>query len=142
MQSPRQSQKLLTHQCHKPSGFTVKKFIVDRILELESSVTVCVISAPCENHAAFVILGKLFISVNPDVLWKFPAIRGKRPNFVFLQIFDMYSSTETVVQCGGTISDHFPLSTWVRQGCVLETTHSRQCMGQNVGNRGMRMTTQ
>ena len=56
-----------------------------------------------------------------DVLWRILALRGILPKLVKL-ISDLYSGSESVVRCDGTISDYFPVNTGVRRGCVLAPT--------------------
>ena len=76
---------------------------------------------------------KAFVSVCRDALWKILELRGIPPRLVQL-ISSLYSNTESAVKCGGTITDFFPVSTGVRQGCVLEPSLFSACMDWIMGN--------
>ena len=76
-------QKLLTHQRHEQSGFTLKKSTVDRILALRV-FTDRMRYFRIELLTAYGDLRKAFDSANRDVLWKFLALRGLPPKLVKL----------------------------------------------------------
>ena len=62
--------------------------------------------------AAYVDVRKAFDSVNRDVLWRTPALRGIPPKLDNL-ICDLYSGTVGAVMCDGTISEYFLVNTGV-----------------------------
>ena len=61
--------------------------------------------------------------MNRDALWRILGLRGVPPKLNDL-MSELYSGTESAVQCGSAISDLFPVVTGVRQGCVLAPTLS------------------
>ena len=65
--------------------------------------------------------------MNRDALWRILGLRGVPPNLIDL-MSELYCGTESVVRCGGTIYDLFPVVTEVRQGCVLAPTLFSTCM--------------
>ena len=75
-------------------------------------------SRGCSNFTAYVDLHKAFNSVNLDALWRILGLCGVPPKLINL-ISVLYSGTESAVRCDGCISDLFPISTGVLQGCVL-----------------------
>ena len=77
--------------------------------------------------AADVDLCKAFDSVNGDALWRILVLCGVSPKLINLMC-ERYSGTNSVVRCGDTISDLFPLVTGVRQGCELAPTLFSTCM--------------
>ena len=54
------------------------------------------------------------------------------------QSSERYSATESVVRCGGTISDLFPVVIGVRLGCVLAPTLFNTCMAWIMGRMSER----
>ena len=102
---------LLEHQRPEQSGFTPKRSTIDRILALR------VLTERRREFrqgllAAYVDLCKAFDSVNQDALWRILGLRGVPPKLIDL-MSEIYSGTESAVECGGTISDLFPVVTGV-----------------------------
>ncbi len=77
--------------------------------------------------AAYVDLCKAFDSVHREALWRVLQFQGVPSKLVDL-IAALYSGTESVVRCGGAISDFFPVDSGVCQGCVLAPTLLSACM--------------
>ncbi len=122
---------LLEYQRPEQAGFTPKRSTTDRILGLR------VLTERKREFqqgllAAYVDLRKAFDSVNRDALWKLLSLRGLPPKLIDL-ISALYSGTESVVRCGTTVSDPFPVPTGVRQGCVLAPTLFNTCMDWVLG---------
>ena len=120
------SQHLLEHPHPEQSGFTPKRSTIDRFLTLR------VLTEHRREFrqgllAAYVDLCKAFDSVNPDALWRVLGLHGVPPKLIDL-MSELYSGTESVMRCGGTISDIFPVVTGVCQGCVLAPTIFSNCM--------------
>ena len=112
--------QLLAHQRPEQSGFTPKRSTVDRILALR-----VLIERRREFGrgllAAYIDFRKAFDSVSREALWRILGLRGIPQRIVHL-IASLYSGTESMVKCGGSISDSFLVNTGVRQGCVLAPT--------------------
>ena len=53
-------------------------------------------------------------------------------------ISELYSGTESVVRCGGSISYIFPVVTGIHQGCVLPPTPLSDCMDWILGEMSER----
>ena len=64
--------------------------------------------------------------MNRDALWRILGLRGVPPKLIHL-MSELYSGTESVVRCGDTISDLFPVVTGVLQWCVLAPTLFSAC---------------
>ena len=119
-------QQLLDHQRPEQSGFTPKRSTVDRILALR------VLTERFREFdrgllAAYIDFKKAFDSVSRDALWRLLELRGIPPELIHL-ISALYSDTESAVRYGGVTSDFFPVSTGVRQGCVLAPSLFSTCM--------------
>ena len=119
-------QQLLDHQRPEQSGFTPKRSTVDRILALRV-LTERLREFDRNLLAAYIDFKKAFDSVSRDALWRLLELRGIPTQLVHL-ISALYSGTESVVKYGGTTSDSFPVSTGVRQGCVLAPSLFSICM--------------
>jgi exonuclease III len=117
---------LLLHQRLEQSGFTPKRSTVDRILALR-----VLIERKREVNqgllAAYIDFRKAFDSVNRDALWRLLGKRGIPPKLISL-LSALYSGTASAVKLAGCTSDFFPVSTGVRQGCVLAPTLFNACM--------------
>ena len=111
---------LLEHQRPEQSGFTSKRSTIDHILALRV-LTECRREFRQGLLAAYVGLCKAFNSMNRDAPWRIFGLRGVPPKLINL-MSELYSSTESAVRCGGTISDLFPVVTGVRQWCALAPT--------------------
>ena len=77
--------------------------------------------------AAYIDFRKAFDSVSRDALWRVLRLRGIPTALVEL-ISSLYTGSESAVKCGGTSSDFFPVTTGVKQGCVLAPTLFSSCM--------------
>ena len=128
---------LVKHQRPEQSGFTPKKSTVDRILALR-----ILIERRREFHkrflGAYVDFKKAFDSVHRETLWELLRLRGV-PNEILRLIRALYTDTESAVRWGGDTSDSFPVSTGVRQGCVLAPSLFGVCMDrvmEGAVNRG------
>ena len=75
--------------------------------------------------------------MNRDALWRILGLRGVPPKLIHL-MSELYSGTESVVRCGDTISDLFPVVTGVSQGCVLAPTLFSTCMDWILGRNSER----
>ena len=117
---------LLVHQRPEQSGFTPKKSTVDRILALR-----VLIERRREFRrpffGAYVDFRKAFDSVHRDTLWELLRLRGI-PEEILGLVRALYSGTESAVRHGGGTSEFFPVSTGVRQGCVLAPSLFSVCM--------------
>ena len=82
--------------------------------------------------AAYVDLKKAFESLHHEVLWDLLRIRGIPAGIIGL-LSGMYSGTESVVKCVGSVSSFFPVHTEVRQGCVLASSHFNSCIDWLLG---------
>ena len=71
--------------------------------------------------AAFVDLAKAFDTVNRDGLWKNQARFGCPPKFLTIR-HHLHEGQQGQVKHNGSLSDSFPISNGVKQGCVLATT--------------------
>ena len=80
-----------------------------------------------QTRVSSVDLWKGFDSVNRDALWRILDLRGVPPKVIDL-ISELHSGTESVVRCGDTISDLFPVVSGVRQVCVLAPTLFSACL--------------
>ena len=83
------------------------------------------------------ISAKCSDSVNRDGLWRILGVRGVPSKLINL-MSELYSGTESVVRCGDTISDLFPVVTGVRQGCLLAPTLFSACMDWILGRMSER----
>ena len=123
---------LLETQRPEQSGFTPKKSTTDRILALR-----VLVERRREFQrgllAAYVDLKKAFDSVHRESLWELLRLRGMPAGIIGL-ISGLYSGTESAVKCGGGTSDFFPISSGVRQGCVLAPTLFNTCMDWIMGH--------
>ena len=70
-------------------------------------------------YAAFVDLTKAFDTVSRDGLWKNLTRLGCPPKFLTIQL---HEGQQGHVKHNGTLSDSFPISNGVKQGCVLAPT--------------------
>jgi len=69
-------------------------------------------------QVAYVDLKSAFDSVDRKALWK--ALRGiGMPQILLNLIEDLHSGTTSRVRLWATVSDSFPTSSGVRQGCIL-----------------------
>jgi len=69
-------------------------------------------------HVAYVDLKSAFDSVDRQALWK--ALRGiGMPQILLKLIEDLHTGTTSRVRLDGMMSDSFPASSGVRQGCIL-----------------------
>ena len=84
---------------------------------------------------------KVFESLNRDVLWRIPGLRGVPVKLINLMP-ELYPGTESAVRCGDIISDLFPVVSGVHQGCVLAPTLFSTCLdwilGEDVGEIKLR----
>ena len=105
---------LLEHQHPEQSGFTPKRSMIDRILALR-----VLIERRREFQqrllAVYVDLCKAFDSVNQDALSRILGLRRVPPKLKNL-MSELYAGTESVVRCGDTISDLFPVVTGFVRG--------------------------
>ena len=125
-------QKLLTHRRHEQSGFTIyKKSTIDRTLAVRV-FTEHLRDFRTGLPAAYVDLRKAFDSVNRYVLWRILALRGIPPKLVDL-ISGLSFGTQSARSCNGFISDYFPFTTVVRQGCVFAPTFFNTSMDHVLG---------
>ncbi|XP_069983198.1 LINE-1 retrotransposable element ORF2 protein isoform X3 [Penaeus vannamei] len=117
---------LLRHQRPEQPGFTPGKSTIDRI---------CALRVIVERRrefgrgllAAYIDL-KAFNTVHRESLWEILRLRGIPTRIIGL-IASLYTGTESAVKCGGGLSSFFPVSSGVRQGCVLFNT----CMDWILG---------
>ena len=72
-------------------------------------------------HAAFVDLTKAFDTVRCDGLWKILAHLGCPPKFLTI-LHQPHEVQQGQVKHNGSLSDSFPISNGVKQGCVLAPT--------------------
>jgi len=72
-------------------------------------------------HTAFVDFRKAFDSVSRSVLWQLLRARGVGGKLVEM-IQDLYNGCQAQVAAGGHLSQPFPMSTGVRQGCPMSPT--------------------
>ncbi len=94
--------------------------------------------------AAYVNLKKAFHSVHGNALWEVLRLRGISARIISL-LYGLYSGTESVVNCGGGMSSFFPVSTEVRQICVLAPLLFKSCLylifGRVIGQSHCRAST-
>ena len=69
-------------------------------------------------YVAFIDLTKAFDTVSRDGLWKILSRLGCPPKFLAM-IRQLHEGQRGQVKQNGTLSDSFPISTGVKQGCVL-----------------------
>ena len=129
-------QLLLDHQRPEQSGFTPKRSTVDCILALRL-LTERRREYQAPLLAAYIDFRKAFDSICRDALWRILELRGIPPALVRLMA-SLYSGAESAVKCGGSISDYFPVTTGVRQGCVLAPSLFSACMDWVMGRAGGR----
>ena len=122
---------LLRTQRPEQSGFTPKKSTIDRILALRILVERRR-EVQQGTLASYVDLKKAFDSVHRETLWELLRLRGIPAGIIGL-MSGLYSDTESAVKCGGSISDFFPVTTGVRQGCVIAPTLFNVCMDWVLG---------
>ena len=122
---------LLRTQRPEQSGFTPKKSTIDRILALRVLVERR-LAFRQGMLAAYVDLKKAFDSVHRETLWEHLGLRGIPAGIIGL-LSGLYSDTESAVKCGGGVSDFFPVTAGVRQGCVLAPTLFNACMDWVLG---------
>ena len=72
-------------------------------------------------YAAFVDLTKAFDIVSRDGLWKILARLGCPPKFLTI-LGQLHEGQQGQVKHNGPLSDSFPISNGVKQGCVLAPT--------------------
>ena len=77
----------------------------------------------CRKHnmglyAAFVDLTKAFDTVSRDGLWKNQARFGCPPKFLTIR-HHLHEGQQGQVKHNGSLSDSFPISNGVKQGCIL-----------------------
>ena len=82
--------------------------------------------------AAYIDLKKAFNTVHRESLWEILRLRGI-PTRIIELIASLYTGTESAVKCGGGLSSFFPVSSGVRQGCVLVPTLFNTCMDWILG---------
>ena len=122
---------LLKWQRPEQSSFTPGKSTTDCILALRVLV---------EHRrefrqgmlAAYVDLKEAFDSVLHEALWDLLRLIGIPLGIVGL-LTGLYSGTESAVKCGAGVSSFFPVSTRVRQGCVLAPSLFNACMDWVLG---------
>ena len=117
---------LLSSQRPEQAGFTPKRSTTDRILGLRALIE-CRHEYQQKLIVAYVDFRKAFYSVNREALWELLRLRGV-PAGVLRLISGLYSDTVSAVRCGGSMSRSFPVTTGVRQGCVLAPTLFNTCM--------------
>ena len=72
-------------------------------------------------YAAFVDLTKAFNTVSRDGLWKILARLGCPQKFITI-LRQLHEGQQGQVKHNGSLSDSFPISNGVKQGCVLAPT--------------------
>ena len=72
-------------------------------------------------YAAFVDPTKTFDTVSHDGLWKILARLGCPPKFLTI-LRQLHEGQQGQVKHNGSLSDSFPISNGVKQGCILATT--------------------
>ena len=72
-------------------------------------------------YAAFVDLAKAFDTVSRNGLWKTLARFGCPPKFLTI-LHHLHQGQQGQVKHNGSLSDSFPISNGVKQGCVLAPT--------------------
>ena len=82
--------------------------------------------------AAYIDLKKAFDTVHRESLWEILRLRGI-PTKIIELIANLYTGTESAVKCDGGLSSFFPVSSGVRQGCVLAPTLFNTCMDWILG---------
>ena len=107
---------LLRHQRLEQSGSTPVKSTIDRTLVLR-----VIVERRRGLLAAYIDLKKEFDTVHRKSLWEILRLRGI-PTMIIELIANLYTGTESAVKCGGGLSSFFPVSSGVRQGCVLTPT--------------------
>ena len=75
--------------------------------------------------------------MNRDALWRILGLHGV-PTKLLNLMSELYSSTESAVRSGDTISDLFPVVTGVRQESVLAPTLFSTCMDWIMGRMSER----
>lgn len=71
-----------------------------------------------ELHLCYIDLAKAYDSVDRTTLWKVLELYGVPRKLVDL-LTDLHDGTEACVRHAGGLSDWFPITTGVRQGCVI-----------------------
>ena len=120
----------------KQSGFTPKRSTIDCMLAL-CDLTECRREFRQELHAPYVDLRKTFDSVNEDAFWRILGPCEVPANLINL-ISELYSGTESVVRCGVSISDLFPVVTGVCRRFTLAPTLFSACMVWILGRMSER----
>ena len=108
---------LLEKRRPQQSGFTPGRSTVDRILALNlASQTRREFQQPL--YVTYVDLKAAFDSVYRPALWQLLKVLGV-PEKVISLVSALYSDTTSRVRVDGQLSSAFPVSSGVRQGCVL-----------------------
>ena len=81
--------------------------------------------------AAYIDLKKAFDTVRRESLWEI--LRLRISTRIIGHIASLYTGTESAVKCGGGLSSFFPVSSGVRQSCVLAPTLFNTCMDWILG---------
>ena len=76
----------------------------------------------CPLYICFVDLRKAYDSINRAALWSVLQYCYHLPSKLLKIIEALHSNTSAAVRKYGKISDHFPVSSGVKQGCVLAPT--------------------
>merc|ERR1712035_203667 len=123
--------QLLKYQRPEQSRFTPGKSTTDRILALR-----VLLERRLEFRqgllSVYVDLKKAFDTVHRETLWDILRLRGIPARIIDLMT-GLHSGTESVVKCGGDISNSFPVNAGVRQGCVLAPSLFNTCMDWVMG---------
>ena len=77
--------------------------------------------------AAYVDLKKAFDSVYRETLWDLLRLSGI-PSGIIGYYISLYSATVSAVKYEGDVFSFFPVTTGVRQGCVLNPSVFNTCM--------------
>ncbi len=73
------------------------------------------------------LISRKRLTVHRETLWDILRVRGI-PAWIIDLMTGLYSGTESAVKCGAGISSSIPVTSGVRQGCVLAPSHFNTCI--------------
>jgi hypothetical protein len=101
-------------------GFRKSRGTVDAIFTLRSLSAAHAEYKQC-MAVAFVDYSKAYDCINRAALWKVLKLYKVHPHIIDL-LEDLHTNTAAAVRLAGKIGDEFPVSSGVRQGCVIAPT--------------------